>query len=223
MTTNHRGTPTTYKGVNFGSRLEARWAVLFDTLNWRWEYEPECAGAYIPDFLLHGGSGRRVYVEVKPLEIYRRERPDIIAKARAAIGMEDDLLVLCEGFQEGEFGEAVLGFMPPTSTDWATEQHAFNPFHNDEKARLVRPIGSRALPSFDFNHTWGVWTCRLSGHYEGDSGFAEIPFRDALHLWSMAGNAIQWKPAGKTLTRRERAGNTSTVKPRRILRDFRHD
>lgn len=33
--------PTTYKGVTFRSKLEARWAVFFDTLGIEWEYEPQ--------------------------------------------------------------------------------------------------------------------------------------------------------------------------------------
>lgn len=33
--------PTMYKGINFRSRLEARWAVFFDTLGIEWEYEPQ--------------------------------------------------------------------------------------------------------------------------------------------------------------------------------------
>ncbi|MEA2669684.1 MAG: hypothetical protein QOJ33_2618, partial [Chloroflexota bacterium] len=28
--------PTTYDGVNFRSRLEAKWAAFFDLLGWRW-------------------------------------------------------------------------------------------------------------------------------------------------------------------------------------------
>ncbi len=32
---------TRYKGYRFRSRLEARWAVYFDTLGWKWEYEKE--------------------------------------------------------------------------------------------------------------------------------------------------------------------------------------
>lgn len=47
---------TTYKGCRFRSRLEARWAVFFDTLGVRWEYEPEGfelpSGRYLPDFRL---------------------------------------------------------------------------------------------------------------------------------------------------------------------------
>lgn len=33
--------PTQYKGVQFRSKLEAKWAVFFDTLGIEWEYEPQ--------------------------------------------------------------------------------------------------------------------------------------------------------------------------------------
>lgn len=45
---------TAYAGCRFRSRLEARWAVFFDALKIKWEYEPEgfetSAGRYLPDF-----------------------------------------------------------------------------------------------------------------------------------------------------------------------------
>jgi len=31
---------TTYRGIRFRSRTEARWAAFFDELGWPWEYEP---------------------------------------------------------------------------------------------------------------------------------------------------------------------------------------
>lgn len=48
---------TRYKGYRFRSRLEARWAVFFDALGIKWEYEKEGydlgeAGWYLPDFWL---------------------------------------------------------------------------------------------------------------------------------------------------------------------------
>jgi hypothetical protein len=46
---------TEYKGYLFRSRLEARWAVFFDSLGLSWEYEPEGfdfedGTRYLPDF-----------------------------------------------------------------------------------------------------------------------------------------------------------------------------
>lgn len=47
---------TAYAGCLFRSRLEARWAVFFDTLGIQWEYEPQGfelpSGRYLPDFWL---------------------------------------------------------------------------------------------------------------------------------------------------------------------------
>jgi hypothetical protein len=58
---------TVWKGYRFRSRLEARWAVFFDALGLRWEYEPEgfvtSAGWYLPDFYL---PQMDLWVEVKP-------------------------------------------------------------------------------------------------------------------------------------------------------------
>ena len=67
---------TEYNGIKFRSRLEARWAVFFDAVGVRWEYEPEGFELsngirYLPDFLLHGVEGRGsnengdLYIEVK--------------------------------------------------------------------------------------------------------------------------------------------------------------
>ena len=58
---------TTYKGYRFRSRTEARWAVFFDALGIRWEYEKEGfdlgeAGWYLPDFWL---PDMGMWIEIK--------------------------------------------------------------------------------------------------------------------------------------------------------------
>ena len=65
---------TTYAGCRFRSRLEARWAVFFDALRVKWQYEPERievghrltlepgAYTYLPDFWLPEYG---LWVEVK--------------------------------------------------------------------------------------------------------------------------------------------------------------
>lgn len=68
--------PTVYHGYRFRSRLEARWAVFFDTVGVVWEYEPEgfdlgSSVWYLPDFKLHNVTRRGqeeasdLWVEVK--------------------------------------------------------------------------------------------------------------------------------------------------------------
>ncbi len=58
---------TRYKGYRFRSRLEARWAVFFDTLGIKYQYEPEGfmlpdGTRYLPDFYLPESG---TWVEVK--------------------------------------------------------------------------------------------------------------------------------------------------------------
>ena len=59
---------TRYKGRRFRSRLEARWAVYFDSIGCKWDYEPEGfhlpdGTMYLPDFWL---SSVGMWAEVKP-------------------------------------------------------------------------------------------------------------------------------------------------------------
>jgi hypothetical protein len=64
---------TEYSGHRFRSRLEARWALFFDTLKIAWEYEPEgfelaTGEKYLPDFFLpkFHDYDAGLWVEVKP-------------------------------------------------------------------------------------------------------------------------------------------------------------
>lgn len=67
---------TNYKGYRFRSRLEARWAVFFDALNLRWEYEKEGftlpSGPYLPDFYIPPQprtAGMFYWLEIKPTKL----------------------------------------------------------------------------------------------------------------------------------------------------------
>lgn len=66
---------TRYKGYHFRSRLEARWAVFFDSLGIEWMYEPEgflglYGEYYLPDFKIkcynYQGNYVDFWIEVKP-------------------------------------------------------------------------------------------------------------------------------------------------------------
>lgn len=61
---------TVYKNYRFRSRLEARWAVFFDTLGLSWAYEPEGFDLdgvwYLPDFRVKTPQGEDVWYEIKP-------------------------------------------------------------------------------------------------------------------------------------------------------------
>lgn len=84
---------TAYKGYNFRSRLEARWAVFFDQLNIPYEYEPEGYDLgngyyYLPDFRIDD-----FFIEVKP-----SEQPTEEEKAKARLLSEHagcDVVIVC--------------------------------------------------------------------------------------------------------------------------------
>lgn len=56
-----------YKGVTFRSKLEKKWAMMFDYLGWKWQYEPFEIDKYTPDFLVKINNREEWVVEVKPI------------------------------------------------------------------------------------------------------------------------------------------------------------
>ncbi len=86
---------TRYAGCRFRSRLEARWAVFFDTMGIRWEYEPKgfvtAAGPYLPDFRL---PDLRLFVEVKGVDPNQRDLDRCREIALACQRHGGDLIIL---------------------------------------------------------------------------------------------------------------------------------
>lgn len=79
--------PTSYSGITFRSRLEARWAIYFDAVGIDWEYEREAydladwnAGCYLPDFWLPQVS---MWAEVKPDTFTEAEAKKCLALVEA--------------------------------------------------------------------------------------------------------------------------------------------
>ncbi len=109
---------TVYRGYRFRSRLEARWAVFFDALGVKWEYEPEGyhlsdGSMYLPDFWLPGfhlPSG--TYVEVKPqgggTSKARQFARDSGAAVLLAVGAPSTSLLDCLFTDIGDDGEECL-------------------------------------------------------------------------------------------------------------------
>jgi hypothetical protein len=91
---------TRYAGCRFRSRLEARWAVFFDALRIRWEYEPQGyvvnGTPYLPDFQLFLPDGPVVFAEVKNggVDLFKGEHIDI---CRALANKADCKVLLLTG------------------------------------------------------------------------------------------------------------------------------
>ena len=92
--------PTTYKGIEMRSRLEAGFAAWLDQRGAKWSYEPRAfaseVGQYLPDFrvenVLNVRSGVRShgYVEIKPKDPSPEQRERIAAQFSVIKASEPD-------------------------------------------------------------------------------------------------------------------------------------
>lgn len=109
---------TVYNGYKFRSRLEARWAVFFDAVGIKYEYEPEGfelddGTRYLPDFRLLNVRHRSyedekapVYVEVKgKMSIYDINRIAKFSKIYPiiVIGSAEQAETLLDWWNGGSF------------------------------------------------------------------------------------------------------------------------
>jgi hypothetical protein len=85
--------PTVYKGIEFRSRLEAKWAIMFDLLDWPWHYEPIDLDEYIPDFFIDFGL-QQFFVEIKPAMRKEEMREAMDKIHRASEGRNETFLIL---------------------------------------------------------------------------------------------------------------------------------
>ena len=93
MTTTPTAIPTLFRGIEYRSRLEARWAAFFDEIGWEYTYEPLDGAGYIPDFLIHGAQP--LLVEIKPAiaeDDYRAPVPKVMTGLDGR--WEHDILIL---------------------------------------------------------------------------------------------------------------------------------
>lgn len=97
--------PTTYKGIDFRSQLEAQWAAFFEL--WgahRWEFEPCKLKGWFPDFALEGWAWGVTLVECKPLDIEADPPPDLVKKMRRGSPPDVGLLIVGREAQDHHVG-----------------------------------------------------------------------------------------------------------------------
>ncbi|NLZ31344.1 MAG: hypothetical protein GX885_11510 [Methanomicrobiales archaeon] len=87
--------PTWYNNYFFRSKLEAKWAVLFDYMKVAWTYEPDqyiCddGSQYTPDFYLPESyirDDKGLFIEVKPEGMVNPEYIERISSALKDLGL----------------------------------------------------------------------------------------------------------------------------------------
>lgn len=176
------GIPTTYQGVRFRSRLEARWAAFFDLIGWRWSYEPLDLAGYIPDFSI-GFEHAPLLVEVKP-----------------ALTIDDLSLAQRKVELSGWTGEAMLVGAELFEPGSATPLAGLFGERVDVGGEAVFEWGpARLFACISCGHTSvlaedGSWRCRACGADGGNSHLGQI--RGGLaSAWAEASNRVQWRAA----------------------------
>lgn len=171
---------TRFKDFIFRSRLEAKWAAMFELMNWEWDYEPCDFNGWIPDFAIYGK--KTVYVEVKPVI----EFPKDVAKEMEMSGCNEEMLIvgqkclLCEPRDsDGEFG-------------WLTPAAKY---HDDfwwwDNATFGRWVDGKG--KIGFCHVSEVYSDRISGGYDGGCfGGMKFDPKEIKRLWANAHNATRW-------------------------------
>lgn len=182
--------PTDYAGVHFRSRLEARYAAMFDLFGWMWEYEPVDLDGYIPDFLLRdvimfsraNKHPADVLVEIKPSYAELREAINKIALS-GWYGPACVLLAMPDRYQPPASSTRV----PPVEMTFGRASEEVYRHHADPTSMAWMPIApwrhsERCHERVDRCWLESGWTLECCG-YE----------RDLLALWREAGNRVQWR------------------------------
>lgn len=185
MTATGSGIPTTYRSANFRSRLEARWAAMFDLVGWSWIYEPLDARGYIPDFLIEGPYP--FFVEVGNCIT----EADYIEKAvkadRAADDLGHDLIVV---------GVSATPRLPIASGGFAMGwmgEHSVDPEDNHSVYWWDTGVWAGSPGHIGVYHTVANYRHRpnADGHEQGLDWDSQSGIEE---MWREAGNRSQWKP-----------------------------
>lgn len=197
--------PTVYNGVQYRSRLEARWAAFFDLLGWRHTYEPYDMGAWSPDFLvrLNAEYGASVLIEVKPIETCCETTLQRMwdACSERSIFTEDTNIVA-----------AILIGVSPLLTNNSHYNSARVGWQISNCIPVSSPteVGIGWVPCIetpemlaDFVHvdfSWMAWFSTMGGdverwNYYSGPGPRAYP-NHAMDLWKRACNAVQWLGKG---------------------------
>lgn len=200
---------TEYKGYLFRSRLEARWAIFFDEMGIKWQYEPagyETEGwegkwkgkkvKYLPDFFL---PELKLHVEVKgSVEQLKKdsERLEQILDFGSPLPDFDDSLDCTTGR-----GLLILGEIPVVNTSLGYAEIVFHPVIRHHKGLHIQYLaffpGGVYLPTdsnlflmgtgVNLTETWD--SSQDINHLNGVKYIARLQFKQVPDAYKIAKQA----------------------------------
>lgn len=198
--------PTLYKGIEYRSRLEARWAAFFTEIGWRHTYEPFDTDGYIPDFLIEGGCP--LLIEIKPATLLA-DYYDAVPKIERGLRghWQRDVLILgvtplpgeLDGTSAADAEHRPAGALGEFRDDWAPGVNDGEAF--DAKSGWSWDTGvwftCAECGAVCVYHQIQSWTGRPCGHYDGDHLLGHISTSLLEQCWARACNDVQWHAQAK--------------------------
>ncbi len=175
--------PTNYRGIEFRSRTEARWAATFDGLGWTWIYEPCDFDGWIPDFQLEFQHAPLI-VEVKPA-LSAAELLQYTAKIEAS-GCPYEVLLIGATWWYGDVMDSPeIGLLSRASTSGTS--------------RPGRVWQGAALIDCDNDHigllsTEGAYRCRRCGFSRDEHEWHPVLASTWEAIWNDGQNLTKWVP-----------------------------
>jgi len=190
-----------YDGINFRSKLEARWYFFMKNLGWNIEYEPHMENivGWIPDFLILG-DGTKILVEVKPFQTlsdfnsdYALQTIEKIKNSLQNIKIDAVLLVgsslnLKPASCGGEFnfiGGKIIRKDPQNIV------YDGRDFYDDCFSYTDRPGGQFRVGVCDELMSYEDI---INNTYNGGYDLEEENKDFVYECWNKAGSKLQWKP-----------------------------
>jgi hypothetical protein len=191
--------PIKIDGIQFRSKLEARWYLFMKRLGWNIIYEPEIEGLsnWIPDFLIIG-KNKKILVDVKPIDTVEDwdKNPDKKRIEESGIkNLPYELLILGSNLQLD--GQNRMGLLYVRDAFWEEGRDSVE-LQGYECAECVFSIADDGK-QIGFMDTMGGWHCRISGdggktYLIRDNGInnADTHLKSIDEMWNEAGTQLQW-------------------------------
>ena len=180
---------TVYRGYEFRSRLEAKWAAFFDLCDWTWAYEPVDLNGWIPDFAL---GEHPVYVEVKPF-FENAEWDDQLRDIERA---KPDHAVVCLGADATWWSKTDL---ESPQIGWIIE--SLDDLNYVEALHFGISEGNGKLGLYPPDGTWQNAIWKFSGEHTHKQSRVELSKDEVEFLlvraWARACNISKWIPLRK--------------------------
>jgi hypothetical protein len=191
--------PIKIDGIQFRSKLEARWYLFMKRLGWNIIYEPEIEGLsnWIPDFLIIG-KNKKILVDVKPIDTVEDwdKNPDKKRIEESGIkNLPYELLILGSNLQLD--GQNRMGLLYVRDAFWEEGRDSVE-LQGYECAECVFSLADDGK-QIGFMDTMGGWHCRISGdggktYLIRDNGInnADTHLKSIDEMWNEAGTQLQW-------------------------------